>query len=368
MKWKFSLKTRGSLATILLEVRRGRRYRLSTGIKIKKTAWDSRRQRVRDWFTGAKEINALLTEIERDLIGAYARNPHLTIEDIKRIVLRQNSHSLDLLGYMDEFIERRKGLVSYQTWKNYRRDRNRIAEFLNGKARLLLEDVNAEFIENLVKHLRNKGYADNTIAGILKFLRTVMFDAHKRGLCNRPSISVKWIETEKHVLTLEEAKQLIKYYEETHNPTHKKHLRWILFILLTGLRWGDMNRLKWKHIQGNRIVLRMGKTKRLVSIPLSNRAKSLLPPRGGEEDTVWQLPTNQVANRLLRQILSEAGINKHMTIHALRHSFATISLELGMPIEVVQKILGHTKISTTLIYTHIVDKRKEEEMKKWDQL
>ncbi len=203
------MKTKGSLATILLEVRRGRRYRLSTGIKIAKSAWDRRKQRVKGWFTGANEINALLTEIERDLIGAYARNPYITIEDIKRIVLRQNSDAIDLLGYMDEFIERRKGLVSYQTWKNYRRDRNRIAEFINGRAKLLLDDVNAEFIENLTRYLKNKGYADNTIAGIMKFLRTVLFDAHRKGLCKRPSISVKWVETEKHVLTLDEAKQVI---------------------------------------------------------------------------------------------------------------------------------------------------------------
>ncbi|MDR1112748.1 MAG: tyrosine-type recombinase/integrase, partial [Bacteroidales bacterium] len=62
----------------------------------------------------------------------------------------------------------------------------------------------------------------------------------------------------------------------------------------------------------------------------------------------------------------QCAIGTHLTCHVARHTFATLSLQLGIPIEVVSKLLGHTSLKTTLIYAKIVDEVKIREMKKWD--
>ena len=72
------------------------------------------------------------------------------------------------------------------------------------------------------------------------------------------------------------------------------------------------------------------------------------------------------ANRMLKEIAVLAGINKPITFHTARHTFATISITLGIPIEVISKLLGHTSISTTQIYARIVDEVKVREMEKWN--
>ena len=71
---------------------------------------------------------------------------------------------------------------------------------------------------------------------------------------------------------------------------------------------------------------------------------------------------------VLKKIGIELGFNKKLTCHVARHTFATTSISLGIPIEVVSKLLGHTSIRTTQVYAKIVDSVKVKEMKKWDDL
>ena len=71
---------------------------------------------------------------------------------------------------------------------------------------------------------------------------------------------------------------------------------------------------------------------------------------------------------MIKAVADICGIKKNVHFHMARHTFATISLNLGIPIEVVQRLLGHRSIKTTLIYAKIVEKTKVEQMNKWNSI
>lgn len=111
----------------------------------------------------------------------------------------------------------------------------------------------------------------------------------------------------------------------------------------------------------------MHKTGYLVNIPLSKKAKKFIPVTPFNNTCVFKIYCNKVTNRVLKKIGIELELNKKLTCHVARHTFATVSISLGIPIEVVSKLLGHTSIRTTQVYAKIVDTVKIKEMQKWDK-
>ena len=104
------------------------------------------------------------------------------------------------------------------------------------------------------------------------------------------------------------------------------------------------------------------KTKKVVTIPLSNEALKWMPKRQGDNDEVFhQLRiTSTTVEVVLAEWMREAGIQKHITYHCSRHTAATLLLTLGADLYTVSKILGHSSIKMTEVYAKIVDKKKVE--------
>jgi integrase/recombinase XerC len=161
--------------------------------------------------------------------------------------------------------------------------------------------------------------------------------------------------------------KLEKYYKALDTGRLKNHLQYFLFSCTTGLRYGDMKQLTWQHIQDERIYIRMQKTGEAISVPISVRAMKYLPEKK-DLGQVFVVPTNQVANRYLKEIGTAAGVQQQLSTHVARHTFASLSLNIGIPLHVVQKLLGHASLKTTEIYARVIDKTVSDEIKKWENI
>ena len=139
-----------------------------------------------------------------------------------------------------------------------------------------------------------------------------------------------------------------------------------LFSCMCGLRWSDINALKWGDIKRDgdnwKIEIRMVKTRELLYLPLSDEAKNFLPARDekADSDFIFTLPTLWWAEKNIADWLKDAKINKHVTFHCARHTFATLMLTQGADLYTTSKLLGHTDVKTTQIYAKIVDAKKAE--------
>lgn len=141
--------------------------------------------------------------------------------------------------------------------------------------------------------------------------------------------------------------------------------RAFLFGCFCGLRFSDISALTWAQIKPQndntlQIELTQIKTQQKLYLPLSNNAVKYLPPRpaGATTEKVFKLPSRYTISKALNDIASRAGIDKHVTFHVARHTFATLDLSFGADLYTVSKLLGHSKITTTQIYAKIVDESK----------
>ncbi len=171
----------------------------------------------------------------------------------------------------------------------------------------------------------------------------------------------------KDVLTLEEMEQLIATTYTGQNPNVR---RAFIFCLYTGMRFCDVKDLRYKSIDysGSRLSFEQAKTKGHsatsgVMIPLNDGLMSLVgipPEEGGKEALIFELPSSTMCLKALRHWTARAGIEKHITWHCARHSFAVNILNNGANIKTVASLLGHSGLKHTEKYTRAVDSLKED--------
>ena len=165
-------------------------------------------------------------------------------------------------------------------------------------------------------------------------------------------------ESRREYLTLDELNKL------ANTPCERDVLkRAALFSALTGLRHCDIQKLKWKEIaiEGNqaKLLFTQKKTKGVEYMPISEQAFKLCgEPRQPEQLVFEGLPNPSWISRPLRAWIEKAGIQKHLSFHCFRHTFATLQLANGTDIYTVSKMLGHTNVKTTQVYAKVVDEKK----------
>jgi len=139
-----------------------------------------------------------------------------------------------------------------------------------------------------------------------------------------------------------------------------------IFACHTGLRVSDIKNLKCENVKEDHLDFVIKKTKIRLSIPLSETAKRILNERSEKEGVVkiFDLPDKTTIGRIVKEWSKSAGISKHITFHVSRHTFATLQIAAGVSVYVVQKLLGHKDITSTLIYAHVMDTTKQKAIDK----
>lgn len=242
-----------------------------------------------------------------------------------------------------------------------------------GKA-VSLGQVDKDFCTGFAAYLNNaaqrwgKPLSPNTSALYYKNFEAAINEAYKKGLI--PSNPVALIEdsekpqgepAERDYLTAEELKTLAA----TKCPNEQVRAAF-LFSCFCGLRLSDIEGLTWDTIRQDgdtwRIETRMQKTRQIIYLPLSDAALRFLPDRGEKtpESLVFDLPKRITTQCDIRTWVKRAGIEKRISFHCARHTFATLALTRGADLYSISKLLGHTNVQTTQIYATIIDQRKKE--------
>ena len=171
-------------------------------------------------------------------------------------------------------------------------------------------------------------------------------------------------------LEIEEVKKLME------TPCNDEQTKMaFLFACFCGLRLSDIKDLKWQDIKcdadGGAVVSKIQvKTRQSIIVPLSANALEWLPDRGKakDKDAVFALPSHFTINRSVKRWAKDADINKKVTFHLSRHTFATTLLTLGADIYTTSKLLGHQNLRTTQIYAEVVSKKKVEAVNLFDNI
>jgi site-specific recombinase XerD len=242
---------------------------------------------------------------------------------------------------------------------------------------LTFPEINREFITRYHTDMVSKGNKVNTVHKSLSFIRTMINRAQREGIVQDNPFQFYPLQKkagEREFLNVDELKSLEDLYAKgTLKGYQANTCRSFLFACYTGLRYQDVKNLRFEdikkemHDKKEKLFIRitMHKTKDPVSVPLIDKAAALIG-EGFKAQKVFRVPSNQVINRYIKEVAGIAEINKKLTFHVSRHTFATISIIYGIPLEVVSKLLGHLNLKTTMIYSKIPDSVKIDYMDRWN--
>ncbi len=247
-----------------------------------------------------------------------------------------------------------------------------------------LADVDREFCIGFADYLRSahalnspKPLMQTTQFELLNALSVVLNEAVRSELIVSNPMRllnakerIKKSESIREYLTPEEVKSMIVVSSD--NISAGDDVAAFLFCCFCGLRYSDVTRLTWADIihtaNGRKILITMKKTHRCVEVPVSEMAASILPVSGPADSRVFVFPKYGVTLRNLQKTAKAAGINKKVTFHVSRHTFATMMLTAGADIYTISKLIGHADIRTTQIYSKVVDKKKQQAIILLDKL
>lgn len=263
------------------------------------------------------------------------------------------------------------------TWRSWESALRHLMIY-EGNEKITFSDITTEWVKGFRKYLdkeavirrfratkykESRPLSQNSKCAYFAKLRACIFQAYKDGvISDNPLRGVNRFsnaETTRMYLTIDEVKRLAQ--TDCTYPIVKKAF---LFSCLTGLRRSDILDLTWGDVfqQGEfaRIIFKQKKTRGQEYLDINLQAKELMGEPDAADCKVFSgIPSPYFINVVIRGWVKLAGIQKDITFHCARHTFATMMLDLGTDLYTVSKLLGHRNISTTQIYTKVLDKNKQ---------
>lgn len=361
----------------------GERQDWSTKLACEPERWDGKAGKATGRSSKSFEINNRLQDIQTILTNHFydiqRRHGFVTAEMVRNAYMGITQREESLLKLYEQHLEDTKKLVGLSkadpTYRKYERMYRRVVEFMKKKYNITdipLREIKYQFIVDLEFFLRTEyGYSQNTTYKCMKFFKQVINKAIRAGLItvdpfNGYKISVQRVD--RGFLSEDDLKKMM---EKEFASKRLEQVRDIfVFACFSGLAYIDLANLRVDNIQkmfdGRLcIVTHRQKTNTKVTVPLLPPAIKILKKYEGKYLDGQLLPiiTNQKLNCYLKEIADICGIEKNLTFHLARHTFATtMTLGKGVPIESVSKMLGHTNIQTTQIYARITNEKISHDM------
>ena len=338
-----------------------RKIYFKTNIYIKPEHWDKRTSQVIG-HPQANDLNSMLFEFVLHLQGIelalWKRGVPATLSLLKDAMKKNRPINITFPIFAKEYVQHSDRRES--TKENLFTTITVLQEFRPG---LDFKDITYTFLKDFEVYLREKGNGINTVAKHLRQLRTLVNEAINQGYIHADAypfrkFKIKQEKGSHEFLTPDELKKLENL--EVHDLKLRHVLDAFLFCCYVGLRFSDfcqltpanfirVNGKRWLHFKS----IKTGIELRLpLHLLFEGKALSILERYDITEFA--SLGSNSEVNKALSVITSMARIKKHVTYHTARHTCATLLIHQGVPITTVQKLLGHTSVKTTEIYSEIL--------------
>lgn len=360
----------------------GERIYFSTGKFAKSSDWNKQKQMVKGTSSEAELINNFLIEFRNKIyekeVELMKKGYMITVHLLKDAILNKVESLKDktLMQVISEHNNDKKKLIgkgmSKATYYCLEYSQRLLSEFIQETYKrddILINEVTIGFIQSFHTFLLSeKGMAQNTCTKHLKYLKSIMGIAVSNGYIQYNMLSNYKVEREPvdiDFLTEEELRRIINF--DTPIPRLEKARDFFLFGCFTGLAYIDIKTLEPKHLERDdegRIWIKKKRVKTgiLSRIPLLPMAKMILEKYKGNDKLIPIQDASDV-NKYLKDIAIYCHIDKHITFHTSRHTFAsTVTLANNISLEVVSKMLGHTNTRMTTHYAKLLDKYIGEQM------
>ncbi len=361
----------------------GKMVQFNSKLDIEPQCWNSKKQRADGSGKQVKMFNTLLENIKYTLQHHFheiaceeAPTPEKVRDSFLGVAEKENT----LMSLFGRHLDNLKNIVgkgmAQSTYDKYDITYRRLKEFM--KSRYNLSDIPLRDIKNLFVVdfenflIQTHDYGKNTRAKFLQRFHSVILIARRNNWIKTDPFDHFVIGSQKvdrGYLTQAEVDAI--WNKELKVARLEKARDAFIFACYTGLAYVDVCHLKKANIvtiNGEKwIQTRRQKTDTLVEVPLLKIPESIIEKYKGyvlPDDTLIPISSNQKVNAYLKEIADLCGIQKNLSYHLARHTFATtITLSKGVSMESVSKMLGHTKITTTQIYARILNSKVKEEMK-----
>lgn len=365
----------------------GKRAETSVHRKVKIEDWNTGSGRAKNSKASNRELNRFLEDVRARLFQIQGKlvsdGKHYTAQMIKDIFQGKSTrHKTLLIIYgnhnkeISELVGREFSSGAYQRHLRTARHLKSFVLKEYGYDDINVKEVDLNFIKRFEHFLKTdlKSCGQNTVTKYVTNLKKIMRICYANDWISKDPFyhwKAKWKKVERDILNERELKILM----ETEIPNQRlEQVRDVfVFCCFTGLSYIDVEKLSNNHIVLNMngekwIKINRSKTDTKSSVPLLPVAERIIQKYNTDFnntlDKLLPVISNQKLNLYLKEIATICGIDKKLTFHLSRHTFATtVTLANGVPIESVSKMLGHSSLKTTQIYAKVIDRKLRDDMR-----
>lgn len=339
------------------------KIRIPLDIAVTSSEWDPISERVKGRGQESKDKNLIISNAKAKISDILVRSRltgNALTKDSFLSQYRKPGETMNFNEFADQHLTQLKSAFQPETMRHHKAALKKLAEY---SPELQICDITPEWLQTYARYLRK--HYDNNLGTIRKnmcVIRMHYYAAMRAGkVKNNPFTVYKIPSAEPRVvyLTEEELNSLTALYNSGDLAKNEQDvLRFFLFMTFTGMHISDARALQIEQIVNGEIHYRRIKTHVRVIMPLSKPAAKLVEyyKAGRQRGNLFRnLPTDQAINRVLKRVCGRVNITKPVSAKAGRHTFATLyykknSGDLGT----LSKLLGHTSVTTTMIYAHIM--------------
>jgi len=371
-------KNKAGLCPISIRITKDRKSSfVSTGQYINEKHWDNRNRLVKKSHPNSTTINNYIlnkvAEVNRKTLEAESKPEYQTVSEIRNKVIVKKELDFFAVAYMH--LQNLKGRNKHHQYDTEIGRLKKFKVFLK-QEELSFNKLTPALLQRFEGYLlENNQRSPRTAVNYLILIRTIYNLAISESIVDRGrypfgkgKITIRIPESQKIGLTREEIHKLENANNLTEAQQKAVHV-WLISFYFAGIRVGDVLELKWSDFVDDRLLYRMNKNSKLVSLKIPEKAlniialyrklpteNDLLFPfleytnlKNPKEVSVRTQSVTRNLNRALKRTAIQLGIKKNLSMHIARHSFGNLSGD-KIPIQMLQKLYRHSSVTTTIRY------------------